>query len=240
VADERTATRETLHMWTQIVGKIRMAHMPLVNHWWQVMLSVSPRGLTTGAIPYRDAVFDMEFDFANHLLTIRHSDGGQEAVPFRDGLGFWGLCPGLSVQLPGEAGWVKRRAFRAWLIGAGWRLPRSGESGRGWSVVMGLLGLGAGWSQEEHRAYGIPLPPPATRLAMLAEAIQICRLLWTGDCANYRGRNCWATVVGEPAPTAAAANAWCDGQGLDADHCYAVRLTHTGGPDGNAVMRPHR
>ena len=66
------------------------------------------------------------------------------------------------------------------------------------------------------------------------------RLLWTGDFANYRGRNFWATVIGEPAPTAAAANAWCDGQGLDADHCYAVRLTHTGGPDGNAAMRPHR
>jgi hypothetical protein len=66
------------------------------------------------------------------------------------------------------------------------------------------------------------------------------RVLWTGDFANYRGRNFWATVVGEPEPTAAAANAWCDGQGLDADHCYAVRLTHTGGPEGNAVMRPHR
>ncbi|GLZ51687.1 hypothetical protein Acsp07_13040 [Actinomycetospora sp. NBRC 106378] len=66
------------------------------------------------------------------------------------------------------------------------------------------------------------------------------RLLWTGDFANYRGRNFWATVVGQPMPTAAAANAWCDSQGLDADHCYAVRLTHTGGPDGNSVQRPHR
>ena len=50
----------------QIVGKIRMVHMPLINHWWQVTLYVSPRGLTTGAVPYRDAVFDMEFDFVNH------------------------------------------------------------------------------------------------------------------------------------------------------------------------------
>jgi hypothetical protein len=56
--DEWTATRDTLHMWTQIVGKIRMVHMPLINHWWQVTLYVSPRGLTTGAVPYRDAVFD--------------------------------------------------------------------------------------------------------------------------------------------------------------------------------------
>ena len=66
MVDEWTATRDTLHMWTQIVGKIRMAHMPLINHWWQVTLYVSPRGLTTGAVPYRNAVFDMEFDFVNH------------------------------------------------------------------------------------------------------------------------------------------------------------------------------
>ncbi len=49
MVDEWTATRNTLHMWVQIVGKIRMVHMPLLNHWWQVTLYVSPRGLTTGA-----------------------------------------------------------------------------------------------------------------------------------------------------------------------------------------------
>jgi hypothetical protein len=79
MVDDWTATRDTLHMWTQIVGKIRMVHMPLINHWWQVTLYVSPRGLTTGAVPYRDAVFDMEFDFVSHVLAIRHSDGGQTA-----------------------------------------------------------------------------------------------------------------------------------------------------------------
>jgi F420-dependent oxidoreductase-like protein len=51
-----------------------------------------------------------------------------------------------------------------------------------------VLGLGAGWSAQEHRAYGIPLPPPATRLAMLDEAIQICRLLWTGDVVSFQGK----------------------------------------------------
>ena len=81
MVDEWTATRDTLHMWTQIVGKIRMVHMPLINHWWQVTLYVSPRGLTTGAVPYRDAVFDMEFDFVDQILAIRKSDGIQEAVP---------------------------------------------------------------------------------------------------------------------------------------------------------------
>jgi hypothetical protein len=51
LVDEWMATRDTLHMWTQIVGKIRMGHMPLINHWWQVTLYVSARGLTTGRSP---------------------------------------------------------------------------------------------------------------------------------------------------------------------------------------------
>jgi hypothetical protein len=78
--DDWTPTRDTLHMWTQIVGKVRLAHMPLINHWWQVTLYVSPRGLTTGAIPYGTAVFDMEFDFVNNVLAIRHSDGNERSV----------------------------------------------------------------------------------------------------------------------------------------------------------------
>ena len=80
LVDEWTPTRDTLHMWTQIVGKLRMVHMPLINHWWQVPLYVSARGLTTGAIPYRNAAFDMEFDFVSHVLAIRHSDGSQGSV----------------------------------------------------------------------------------------------------------------------------------------------------------------
>jgi Family of unknown function (DUF5996) len=80
MVDEWTATRDTLHMWVQIVGKIRMVHMPLLNHWWEVTLYVSPRGLTTGAVPCGNAVFDMEFDFVSQILAIRKSDGRQEAV----------------------------------------------------------------------------------------------------------------------------------------------------------------
>jgi hypothetical protein len=68
-------TRDTLHMWTQIVGKIRLAHAPLLNHWWQVTLYVSARGLTTSAIPHRSGAFEMEFDFVDHRLQVRCSDG---------------------------------------------------------------------------------------------------------------------------------------------------------------------
>ncbi|EST37678.1 hypothetical protein N566_11680 [Streptomycetaceae bacterium MP113-05] len=78
--DEWPETRDTLHMWTQIVGKVRLAHAPLVNHWWQVTLYVSPRGLTTSAVPYRDGAFDIEFDFVDHRLVVRSSDGGTRHV----------------------------------------------------------------------------------------------------------------------------------------------------------------
>jgi hypothetical protein len=78
--EEWTDTRDTLHMWTQIVGKIRLAQAPMVNHWWQVPLYVSPRGLTTSAIPYEDQLFDIEFDFVDHLLHLRSSGGGQRRI----------------------------------------------------------------------------------------------------------------------------------------------------------------
>jgi hypothetical protein len=53
-----TETRDTLHMWTQIIGKVRMGHAPMVNHWWQATSYVIPRGLTTSAIPHASGAFD--------------------------------------------------------------------------------------------------------------------------------------------------------------------------------------
>lgn len=78
--DEWSETRDTLHMWTQIVGKVRLARAPMVNHWWQVPLYVSPRGLTTSSMPHGRRLFDMEFDFVDHQLLIRSSDGGRARV----------------------------------------------------------------------------------------------------------------------------------------------------------------
>lgn len=74
-------TKDTVHMWTQIIGKIRMAHAPRVNHWWHATLYVSARGLTTTAVPYRDGAFDIEFDFLDHQLRLRTSDGRRRQVP---------------------------------------------------------------------------------------------------------------------------------------------------------------
>src|SRR3954453_4088076 len=68
-------TYVTLHMWTQIVGKTRLALAPSENHWWQVALYVTPRGLTTSAIPYGHCNFAVDFDFVDHALWVRASDG---------------------------------------------------------------------------------------------------------------------------------------------------------------------
>ena len=64
-------TYETLHMWTQIVGKVRMKLSPFVNHWWHVTLYVTTRGLTTSPIPYKGGTFAVDFDFDGAGLGLR-------------------------------------------------------------------------------------------------------------------------------------------------------------------------
>lgn len=68
-------TYATLHLWTQVVGKIRLAQAPLVNHWWQVPLYVTARGLTTSPMPYGRRSFQIDFDFIDHRLVIATDDG---------------------------------------------------------------------------------------------------------------------------------------------------------------------
>jgi hypothetical protein len=79
--DEWQDTYDTLHMWTQIVGKTRLALAPMENHWWQVPLYVTPRGLTTSAIPYGERTFAVDFDFLDHHLYVRTSEGGTRVIP---------------------------------------------------------------------------------------------------------------------------------------------------------------
>lgn len=73
-------TYQTLHMWTQIVGKVQLALKPRVNHWWAVALYVTPRGLTAPAIPYGSRIFEVTFDFIDHALWIRVSDGASRRL----------------------------------------------------------------------------------------------------------------------------------------------------------------
>jgi hypothetical protein len=76
-------TYETLHLWTQIVGKIRLSQASWLNHSWHVALYVTPRGLTTSAIPYEERAFAIDFDFLNHLLLVETSDNQRWRMPLR-------------------------------------------------------------------------------------------------------------------------------------------------------------
>jgi hypothetical protein len=74
-------TYATLQLWAQIVGKIRLAQTPWVNHSWHVVLYVSPRGLTTSPIPYGQRAFQLDFDFLDHVLRVSTSDGSYKEIP---------------------------------------------------------------------------------------------------------------------------------------------------------------
>ena len=80
---EWRATAETLHMWTQIVGKVRLSLTPWINHSWHVTLYLTARGLTTSPIPHGLQTFELRFDFLDHHLRILKSDGGQRLIELR-------------------------------------------------------------------------------------------------------------------------------------------------------------
>ncbi len=73
-------TYATLHLWTQIVGKVRLAQSPWLNHSWHVTLYVTARGLTTSPIPYGSRTFQIDFDFIDHQLSVQSSDGRRSRV----------------------------------------------------------------------------------------------------------------------------------------------------------------
>jgi Family of unknown function (DUF5996) len=81
--EEWSDTCTTLHLWTQIVGKIRLAQSPWMNHCWQVTLYVTGRGLSTSPIPHGTRTFELEFDFPADELVLRTSDGATGRIPLR-------------------------------------------------------------------------------------------------------------------------------------------------------------
>jgi Family of unknown function (DUF5996) len=81
--DAWSDTCETLHMWTQIVGKTRLALAPMVNHWWHVPLYVSARGLTTTRIPHGEDGFEVEMDLVAHEVTVETSRGARWSTALR-------------------------------------------------------------------------------------------------------------------------------------------------------------
>ncbi len=78
--EDWSPTQQTLHLWTQVVGKIRLRQEPLVNHWWNVTLYVTPRGLTTSAMPHASGrTFAIDFDFVARELVIQDCDGARRS-----------------------------------------------------------------------------------------------------------------------------------------------------------------
>src|SRR5215470_4980219 len=107
------ATLATLQLWTQVVGKVRLALTPWVNHGWQVPLYVTARGLGTSPIPAGDRIFEIEFDFMRRLLVVHASSGDERTLPlepqtvadfyqrFRDLLKDLGIAVAIN-ELPSE------------------------------------------------------------------------------------------------------------------------------------------
>jgi uncharacterized protein DUF5996 len=125
-------TCNTLHLWTQIVGKIRLAHAPMVNHWWQATFYVTSRGLTTSPIPYGATTFQIDFDFIAHRLEIRTSRGELEG---------FALSPRSVADFYRE------------VMG---RLRALGLETRIWTMPVEIAGAIAFDQDEVHAAYDAP------------------------------------------------------------------------------------
>src|SRR2546421_9985359 len=76
-------TANSLHMWAQVVGKVRLALSPWTNHSWHVTLYLTARGLTTSPIPFQSRILEIRFDFVGHELRLLTSDGGLRNIPLR-------------------------------------------------------------------------------------------------------------------------------------------------------------
>lgn len=94
-------TYSTLHMWSQIVGKVRLALSPKLNHWWEVPLYVNATGLTTSPIPYKDGIFEIQFDFIDHKLTVQtnHATGATIKLAPRSVADFYGMFMAILAEL---------------------------------------------------------------------------------------------------------------------------------------------
>ena len=138
--DSWKETYATLHMWTQMVGKVRLRLTPLMNHWWNVPLYVTARGLTTSRIPYGERAFELWFDFIRHQLVLETNDGILKTLPLgpRSVAEFYGEFMGMlrsagievkiwrmPVEIPNPIPFDQDRVHRAYdpaAVGRFWRI----------------------------------------------------------------------------------------------------------------------
>jgi Family of unknown function (DUF5996) len=202
-------TKDTLHLYVQIVGKIRLATTPLRNHWWNVALYVDPRGLTTRRLRHDDLSFSIDFDFIDHGLRIRTDRGETRAIELRDGLSVAEFhdrvmelldALGVAVAIRAEPFGVpmttpfaddrEHASYDAGAVERWWRIVAWAD----W-VLEGFSGWFSGKSSPVHlfwhsldlavtRFSGRPAPPmpdadPVTREAYCEEVISMG--FWAGD-----------------------------------------------------------
>ncbi len=97
--EEWAATKETLHRYLQIVGKIRLSLMPKDNHWWHITLYVTSNGISTDAIPNGDFTFEVAFDFIEHKLIVSTSKGDRRSFELKDGLSVADFYKNITIIL---------------------------------------------------------------------------------------------------------------------------------------------
>jgi hypothetical protein len=203
------ATKDTLHLWLQVVGKVKLALTSPRNHWWNVPLYVDARGLTTRRIPHAGGSLRIDLDLIEHALRVETSDGGREGFLLRDGLSVAGFHDALMAAL-GRVGLRVEIDERPFGVPMTTPFPRDAEHAsydpdavwRFWRAldrVDGVFEEFAGWSSAKTspvhlfwhsfdlavtRFSGRPAPPvpeadPVTREAYSHEAISFG--FWAGD-----------------------------------------------------------
>lgn len=158
--EEWGETYATLHMWTQVIGKICLAQTPLVNHWWNVPLYVTSRGLTTSAMPYGERTFEINFDFVDHRLLINCDDGAID---------------GLALE-PRSVADFYREVMRA--------LGRLGIEVKIWPVPVEVENPIPFAQDEEHAAYDAEYAQRWWRILVRANRVfEEFRALFVGKCS---------------------------------------------------------
>jgi hypothetical protein len=200
-------TRDTLHMYTQVVGKLRLALSPFEPQWSNVPLYVTPRGLTTSPIPFGPMTFDAEFDFFDHMLVLRTSDGGLARVPLGGPVaGFYqavmkaldGLGVSVKVsELPSEVPdpipfpldqehhvYQGEQAHRFWQVLVRVDLAMKGHRAQFRGKTSPVHFFWGTFDLANTRFSGRPATPPpgvGTILRYSEDMEQVCAGFWPGD-----------------------------------------------------------
>jgi hypothetical protein len=200
-------TRDTLHLYTQVVGKLRLALSPFEPQWANVPLYLTARGLTTSPVPYGSVTFDAELDLFDHVLVVRVSDGGLARVPLRGPVAeFYGAVKaalhdlGLSVaisELPSEIPdpipfpldrthqtYESAKAHRFWRVLSQVDVVMKRHRARFRGKTSPVHFFWGSFDLANTRFSGRPASPPpgADTIARYSEdAEQICAGFWPGD-----------------------------------------------------------